>query len=101
MKDLSTDHLRKHLGEIFDRVQYADEQYLVRRKGKPIGVIVSVEMIEQLKRAAAINVTDFISKGRGRKNKISRDELSARVAHATDLYQDVARFLKAIEERES
>ncbi len=48
MVDITTADLRRRLGEIFDRVQYGGESYVVKRKGKEIGAIVPPRMIRAL-----------------------------------------------------
>ncbi len=48
VEDITTNHLRRHLGEIFDRVQYGGETYIVKRKGKEIGAIVPPQMLRAL-----------------------------------------------------
>jgi prevent-host-death family protein len=46
--DITTADLRKHLGEVFYRVQYGGESYVVKRKGKEIGAIVPVRVARAL-----------------------------------------------------
>ncbi len=48
MVDITTADLRKHLGEIFDRVQYGGESYVVKRKGKEIGAIVPPRILRSI-----------------------------------------------------
>jgi prevent-host-death family protein len=46
--DISTRELRKSLGEIFNRVQYGGNSYIVTRNGKPIGAIIPVELVKEV-----------------------------------------------------
>ena len=48
MIDISTADLRNSLGEVFDRVQYSGNRYVVIRKGREIGAIVPVEFARKL-----------------------------------------------------
>lgn len=45
MVAISTADLRKRLGEVFDRVQYGSETYVVERKGRAIGAIVPPRLL--------------------------------------------------------
>lgn len=87
MEDLSTDYLRKHLGEVFDEVRLANKQFLVKRKGREIGAIVPVELFRRLQRAARENLAEFLEERSDASSDMSDDELCARAAEEVTAYR--------------
>ena len=87
LEDLTTDYLRKHLGEVFDRVQYAGKQYVVKRKGKEIGAIVPVDVFRQLRKAARGNLDRFLTARPNAATDLSDEQLADRVAEEIEAYR--------------
>lgn len=87
MEDMSTDYLRKHLGEVFDEVRLANKQFVVKRKGKEIGAIVPVELFRRLRRAARDNLAELLEARRGVPIDISDEELTSRAAEEVASYR--------------
>jgi prevent-host-death family protein len=87
LEDLTTDYLRKHLGEVFDHVQYGGKQYVVKRKGKEIGAIVPVDLFRRLQRAARKNLDDFLSSRPDVAAGLDGEALADRVAEEVETYR--------------
>jgi prevent-host-death family protein len=87
MEDLSTDYLRKHLGEVFDRVQYAGKLYVVKRKGKEIGAIVPVELFRRLQQAARSNLARLLDQQRAAGDDLTDDQAMDKAAEAVSEYR--------------
>lgn len=78
MLDITTADLRKHLGEIFDRVQYGGDSYVVKRKGKEIGAIVPVHVARALqarKQKARSALVAFFEENQGLNAELSDEEV--------------------------
>jgi prevent-host-death family protein len=88
LEDLTTDYLRKHLGEVFDRVQYAGKQYVVKRRGKEIGAIVPVDVFRQLQAAARANLGRFLDSRPDAAADLDDEQLAERVAEEVTAYRD-------------
>jgi len=87
LEELTTDYLRKHLGEVFDRVQYANKQYVVKRKGKEIGAIVPVDLLRQLRRAARENLERFLDSRPDVASGLDEEAHADRVAEEVSAYR--------------
>lgn len=82
--DISTADLRKGLGEIFDRVQYAGKRYVVSRKGRQIGAIVPIEvarkleLLEEHRKAALTRLTYLLD---AKRDLVADDESASEIAN--------------------
>ena len=47
LKKMSTLEVRQNLGEILDRVNLRDDQYIIERKGQPLAAVVPVWQLEK------------------------------------------------------
>ena len=89
MEELTTDQLRRRLGEVFDRVQYGGKRYLVMRKGKEIGAIVPVEVFRELERAARRNLVRFLDDDAEEPEAITADTLMEQISEIIEQYREL------------
>jgi prevent-host-death family protein len=87
MEELTTDQLRRRLGEVFDRVQYGGKRYLVMRKGKEIGAIVPVEVYRELERAARKNLVRFLDDGSEETEQVTTESLMGQISEIIEQYR--------------
>lgn len=62
MITVTTMDVRKHVGDILNRVALRGDEYLVERKGKPLAVMMSVEKAESIRRAAHLRLGSVLSR---------------------------------------
>ena len=62
MITVTTMDVRKHVGDILNRVSLRGDEYLVERKGKPLAVLMSIEKAESIRRAARLRLGDWLSR---------------------------------------
>ncbi|MEI6169262.1 MAG: type II toxin-antitoxin system prevent-host-death family antitoxin [bacterium] len=62
MITVTTMDVRKHVGDILNRVALRGDEYLVERKGKPMAVLMPVEKAESIRRAAHLRLGDWLSR---------------------------------------
>jgi prevent-host-death family protein len=53
---ISTLEVRQRLGDILNRVALRNDQFIIEHKGKPLAAVVSVERLEQMRRAARMHL---------------------------------------------
>ena len=70
--------MRKHVGDILNRVALRGDEYLVERKGKPLAVMMPIEKAEAIRRAARLHLGDWLI----RPNTIKTDEEAMALANA-------------------
>jgi prevent-host-death family protein len=78
MITVSTMEVRKHVGDILNRVALRGDEYLVERKGKPLAVVMPVEKAESIRRAARLRLGDWLA----RPNAAKTDTEAMTVANA-------------------
>lgn len=61
MITVTTMDVRKHVGDILNRVALRGDEYLIERKGKPMAVVMSVEKAESIRRAACLRLGDWLA----------------------------------------
>ena len=49
-KEISTIDLRTRVGEIFNQVVYGNNTFIVKRKGKEVGAIIPMELVEEFRK---------------------------------------------------
>jgi len=82
--DISTADLRNSLGEIFDRVQYSGNRYVVSRKGREIGAIVPVEFarkLELLEKGRVDALNRLVAKLDEKPDLVADDEAATELAN--------------------
>ena len=78
MITVSTMDVRKHVGDILNRVALRGDEYLIERKGKPMAVVMSVEKAESIRRAARLRLGDWLA----RPNTVKTDAEAMTLANA-------------------
>jgi len=59
---VSTLSVRHNLGEMLDRVALRHDEYVIERKGKPLAALVPVERLEQMERAARVQLLSVLDR---------------------------------------
>ena len=77
MITISTMEVRKHVGDILNRVALRGDEYLVERKGKPLAVLMPVEKAEAIRRAARLRLGEWLT----RPNAAKTDESAMALAN--------------------
>jgi prevent-host-death family protein len=70
--------VRKHVGDILNRVALRGDEYLVERKGKPLAVLMPIEKAEAIRRAASLRLGDWLA----RPNAVKTDAEALTLANA-------------------
>ena len=60
MITLTTLDVRKHLGDILNRVAIRHDEYIIERKGKPLAAMVPLSRLEAMRRAARVYLLDVL-----------------------------------------
>ncbi len=60
MITLTTLDVRKHLGDILNRVAIRHDEYVIERKGKPLAAMVPLSKLEAMRRAARVQLLDVL-----------------------------------------
>lgn len=50
LKKISTLEIRQNLGEILNRVNLRDDQYIIERKGRPLAAVIPIWQLEKWQR---------------------------------------------------
>ncbi len=50
LKKISTLEIRHNLGEILNRVNLRDDQYIIERKGRPLAAVIPIWQLEKWQR---------------------------------------------------
>lgn len=61
MTTVTTLDVRRHLGDILNRVAIRHDEYVIERKGKPLAAMVPVSRLESMRRAAKTHLLDALS----------------------------------------
>jgi prevent-host-death family protein len=61
MTTITTLDIRRHLGDILNRVAIRHDEYVIERKGKPLAAMVPVSRLEAMRRAAKVHLLDVLS----------------------------------------
>lgn len=62
MITVSTMDVRKHVGDILNRVALRGDEYLVERKGKPLAIMMPVEKVEAIRWASRLQLEDWLAR---------------------------------------
>ena len=62
MITVTTMDVRKHVGDILNRVSLRGDEYLVERKGKPLAVLMSIEKADAVRRGARLRLGDWLTR---------------------------------------
>lgn len=58
MTTVSTLDVRRHLGDLLNRVAIRHDEYVIERKGKPLAAMVPVSRLQAMRRAAKAHLLD-------------------------------------------
>jgi len=60
MTTVTTLDVRKHLGDILNRVSIRHDEYVIERKGQPLAAMVPVSRLQAMRRAAKAHLLDAL-----------------------------------------
>ena len=83
MITITTMDVRKHVGDILNRVALRGDEYLVERKGKPLAVVMSVEKADAIRRAARLRLGDWLIRPNAAKTDAEAMTLANEARRAT------------------
>ena len=82
MITLTTLDVRKHLGDILNRVAIRHDEYIIERKGKPLAAMVPLSRLEAMRRAARVYLLDVLD-GESLLSENEAMELANEAKHAS------------------
>lgn len=71
---VSTIDIRQRIGDLLNRVALRHDEFIIERKGKPLAALVSMERLEQMRRAARAGLLEFLQRQRESGAQVSDDE---------------------------
>ena len=77
MITVTTMDMRRHVGDILNRVAIRGDEFLVERKGKPLAVMMSVEKAGAIRRAAHLRLGEWLA----RPNAVKTDAEAMKLAN--------------------
>ncbi len=80
-KHVSTRELKASLGEIVDSVRLRGDRYVIERRGKPVAVLVPVDVHESLRRSRH-RLADLMDEVSGRNRDTDPADLEAAIEEA-------------------
>jgi prevent-host-death family protein len=80
-KTVSTIEIRKHLGDILNRVALRHDQYIIERKGRPLAAVVPVEKLEWLEKAAQNHLLTVFERQKSTVSQKEADQLADEAKH--------------------
>jgi prevent-host-death family protein len=80
---ISTLEIRQRLGDILNRVALRSDQFIIERKGKPMAAVVPVERLEQMERAARLQLLQVLERQPGAMSQAEADRIATEAKHRT------------------
>ncbi|MCI0628517.1 MAG: type II toxin-antitoxin system Phd/YefM family antitoxin [Acidobacteria bacterium] len=80
---ISTLEIRQRLGDILNRVALRNDQFIIERKGKPMAAVVPVERLEQMERAARLQLLQVLERQLGALSQAEADRIATEAKHRT------------------
>ncbi|MFQ5798919.1 MAG: type II toxin-antitoxin system prevent-host-death family antitoxin [Bacteroidota bacterium] len=80
---ISTLEIRQRLGDILNRVALRSDQFIIERKGKPMAAVVPVERLEQMERAARLQLLQVLKRQPGALSQAEADRIATEAKHRT------------------
>jgi antitoxin (DNA-binding transcriptional repressor) of toxin-antitoxin stability system len=80
---VSTLEVRQRLGDILDRVALRNDQFIIERKGKPLALMVPVERLEQMRRAARMHLLQVLERQKGKVSQAEAERIADEAKHRT------------------
>jgi len=80
---ISTLEIRQRLGDILNRVALRSDQFIIERKGKPMAAVVPVERLEQMERAARLQLLQVLERQPGALSQSEADRIATEAKHRT------------------
>jgi len=80
---ISTLEVRQRLGDILNRVALRNDQFIIERKGKPLAVVVPIERLEQMRRAARMHLLQVLARQEGKASEAEAERVANEAKHRT------------------
>jgi len=80
---ISTLEIRQRLGDILNRVALRSDQFIIERKGKPMAAVVPVARLEQMERAARLQLLQVLERQPGALSQAEADRVATEAKHRT------------------
>ena len=80
---ISTLEMRQRLGDILNRVALRSDQFIIERKGKPMAAVVPVARLEQMERAARLQLLQVLERQPGALSQAEADRIAIEAKHRT------------------
>ena len=80
---ISTLEIRQRLGDILNRVALRSDQFIIERKGKPMAAMVPVARLEQMERAARLQLLQVLERQPGALSQAEADRIATEAKHRT------------------
>ncbi|MDZ4339861.1 MAG: type II toxin-antitoxin system prevent-host-death family antitoxin [candidate division NC10 bacterium] len=80
---ISTLEIRQRLGDILNRVALRSDQFIIERKGKPMAAVVPVARLEQMERAARLQLLQVLERQPGALSQAEADRIATEAKHRT------------------
>jgi len=80
---ISTLEIRQRLGDILNRVALRSDQFIIERKGKPMAAVVPVARLEQMERAARLQLLQVLERQPGALSQAEADRIAIEAKHRT------------------
>jgi prevent-host-death family protein len=74
---VSTLDIRQRIGDLLNRVALRHDEFVIERKGKPLAALVSIERLEQMRRAARSGLLDLLDRQRPGGAELTDEEADA------------------------
>ena len=78
---VSTMDMRERLGDILNRVELRNDEYVIQRKGKPMAALVPVARLRQMQEAARALVLSELSRPSAPISQSAADALANEAKH--------------------
>ena len=82
-KTVSTIEVRKHLGDILNRVALRHDQFIIERKGRPLAAVVPVGKLKWLEKAAQNHLLAVFERPSSTMSPKEADRLADEAKHKT------------------
>lgn len=78
---VSTMDMRERLGDILNRVELRNDEYVIQRKGKPMAALVPVARLRQMQEAARALILSELARASAAISQSAADKLANEAKH--------------------
>jgi len=81
LTSITTLDVRQRLGELLNRVSLRHDRFLISRRGRPLAAMVPVELLDQMQRAARLQLLEILDRQGGELSEAEADALADEAKH--------------------